>query len=162
MKKTFLLIICFAIMLNLAACSSVTATRKDYLGFSKEDFTVIEEEDTHEGFHGDGSYYLIMDCTGNKEKALENINGWNELPLSENLNLIMYGGEKEGVAYLYNLAEEAKMPKIENGYYCFRDRASENTDSSDDTELFDRYSFNFSLAVYNSDTDMIYYFEFDT
>lgn len=162
MKKTFSLIIFFAIMLNLVGCSSGAAARKDYFGFSKKDFTVIEEADTHGGFHGDGSYYLIMDCSENKEKALENMSGWNEFPLSENLNLIMYGGEKDGVTYGYNLAEEAKIPKVENGYYCFRDRRSESTDSSDDSELFDRGSFNFSLAVYDSGTDIMYYFEFDT
>ena len=35
-------------------------------------------------------------------------------------------------------------------------------DASDDTDLFDRYSYNFSIAVYDLDTDMLYYFEFDT
>ena len=161
MKKAFSFIICLAIMLNLVACSSGTAAQ-NYFGFSKKDFTVTEEVDTHGGFHGDGSYYLILDCSENKEKALENMSGWNELPLSENLDLIMYGGEKDGKTYSYNLAEEANIPKIENGYYCFRDRHSESTDSSDDSKLFDRYSFNFSVALYNSDTDMMYFFKFDT
>ena len=134
----------------------------DYFGFAKKDFTVVEELDTHGGFLGDGSYYLILDCSDNKEQALEKVQDWNKLPLSENLNLIMYGGEKDGVAYGYELAEEAHMPQIENGCYMFEDRHSESKESRDDSDLFDRYSFNFSIAVYDSDTDKMYYFEFDT
>ena len=54
------------------------------------------------------------------------------------------------------------MPAIYNGYYMFEDRHSESKDSRDDSELFDRYSYNFSIAIYDCDTDKMYYFEFDT
>ena len=60
------------IMLNLVACSGQVGN-SEYFGFSKEDFTVEEEADTHGGFYGDGSYYLILDCSESKEKALENL-----------------------------------------------------------------------------------------
>ncbi len=122
----------------------------------------VYEQDTHGGFMGDGTYSLILDCSDNKEKALKTVQNWNRLPLSENLNLIMYGGEKDGTQYLYNLAEEAHMPKITNGYYVFCDRSSESKDPVDDSELFNRYSYNFSIALYDCDTDKMYYFEFDT
>ena len=62
----------------------------------------------------------------------------------------------------YMLAEEAYMPAIDNGYYMFKDRHSESKDSRDDSELFDRNSYNFSIAIYDCDTDKMYYFEFDT
>lgn len=133
-----------------------------YFGFTKRDFSVIEEFDTHGGFHGDGSYYLILDCSENKQDALENASGWKPLPLSENLALIMYGGCKDGMWYGYNLAKEANIPAIENGYYIFKDRHSDSRNSADDSELFNRHSFNFSIAIYDLDTDIMYYFEFDT
>lgn len=138
------------------------ANAEKYFGFRKKDYEVREETDTHGGFHGDGAYHLIMDCSENKGKALEIVNSWNQLPLSENLNLIMYGGERDGMTYGFNLAELANMPTIENGCYCFYDRHSESTDSGSDANLFDRASFNFSLAVYDFDTNMMYYFEYDT
>ena len=162
MKKISVLIICLAIMLNLIACSKQTDASKDYFGFSKNYFIVTEEVNTHGGFLGDGTYYLVLDCSQNKEKALANLNGWTDLPLSENLNLIMYGGEKDGTKYVYNIAEEVHMPNVENGYYYFYDRHSESKDMSDDSELFDRYSFNFTIAVYDSDRDKMYYIEYDT
>ena len=38
---------------------------------NKNDFEIIEVADTHGGFHGDGEYYIILDCKNNKEKALK-------------------------------------------------------------------------------------------
>ncbi len=164
--KTFLpvchcLIACLFLLLLTPVGNHVSNTQK-YFGFEKRDFTVVEELDTHGGFHGDGSYYLILDCSNNKKEALEKIKEWEKLPLSENLELIMYGGEREGITYGYKLAQESHIPQIKNGYYIFKDRHSESTDSTDDTKIFDRYSFNFSIAIYDCDSDKMYYFEFDT
>ena len=133
-----------------------------YFGFTKKDFLVVEELDTHGGFQGEGSHYLILDCSHNKAKALEIVKDWNKLPLSENLNYIMYGEVKDGLTYGYELAKEAHIPKIENGYYIFKDRHPESNDSKDDTELLDRYSYNFLIAIYDCDTNRMYYFKFDT
>ncbi len=162
MKKLLIHITSLIIGACIIACSIGEGASRDYFGFCKEDFVILEETDTHSGFHGDGSYHLILDCSENKDKATEILREWIELPLSENLNLIMYGGKKDGTIYGYNLAKEAKIPQIENGYYYFCDRHSESTDSKDASALFDRGSLNFSIAVYDSDTDMMYYFEFDT
>lgn len=149
-------------LFSLKPTSDYIDKTTERFGFAKRDFTVIEELDTHGGFLGDGSYYLILDCSNNKEQALDKVKGWNKLPLSENLNLIMYGGEKDGVTYGYELAKEAHMPKISNGYYMFEDRHSESKDNKDDSDLLDRHSSNFSVAIYDCDTDRLYYFEFDT
>lgn len=146
----------------LTACHSLKESDSDYFGFSKKDFTTVDELNTRVGFLGDGSYYLILDCNENKEKALDIISDWNKLPLSENLTLIMYGGEKNGMNYSYDLAEEAKIPEVKNGYYCFYDRHQSSVSPTDDSELFSRSSYNFSLGVYDTDTDIFYYFEFDT
>ena len=164
--KTFVPIIsgllAVIILLMLKPINNYTDITTPYFGFTKKDFSVVEEFEDYGGFPVDGSHYLILDCSDNKQKAFEIINDWNKLPLSENLNIAMYGGEKDGVIYDYELAKEAHIPKIENGYYIFEDRHSESSDSKDDSELFDRYSFNFSIAVYDCDTDKMYFFKFDT
>ncbi len=72
------------------------------------------------------------------------------MPLSENLDKIMYE---------HSLTEQVHLPMIENGYYMFENR---QTDSTDDSELRDSYSYNFSIAVYDCDTDRMYYYDFDT
>ena len=121
----------------------------------------MTQTDSHGGFHGDGLYVLVLDCAQNREQALETVGEWNALPLSEPLRLMMYGGEKDGIVYGY-LGEENLLPEIENGFYRFEDRHDQSRDSADDTSLLSRASFNFSLAVYDADTDRLYYFEMDT
>lgn len=164
--KTFLPIISgmLAVMLLLLMkpIDNYADITTPYFGFTKKDFSVVEEFEEYGGFPADGSHYLILDCADNKEKALEIVRDWKKLPLSTNLNHIMYGGEKDGVAYGYELAKEAHMPKVENGYYIFEDNQLEGTDSRNDSELLNRASLNFEIAVYDCDTDKMYYFEFDT
>lgn len=152
-------LIALVYLLSLVPAAQYISDTHEYFGFSKREFTVVEEVDTHGGFHGDGTYCLILDCSENKEKALKKVSDWKELPMSDNIHSLMYGGLRFNGQ---GLAEEAKWPKVENGYYFFEDRHSESKDSSDDSQLFYRHSYNFSIAVYDTDTNMFYYFEFDT
>ncbi len=55
--------------LLLSACGMVEDRHTDYFGFDVADFILVEEEDTHGGFLGDGSYYLILDCSQNAGQA---------------------------------------------------------------------------------------------
>ena len=50
-----------------------------------------------------------------------------------------------------------ELPEIQNGYYRLIDRHSDT-----DTGILDRYSFNFTLGVYDSDTNTLYCCEVDT
>ena len=161
MKKWLAITALLICMITLSSCSS-DAKNENYLGFSRKGFSVVAEQDTHGGFHGDGFYNLTLDCSKNAEAALKAVENWNAFPLPENLSLILYGGERDGVGYKFNLAEKAKIPAIENGFYCFLDRHSEASNPSDDADLFDRASMKFSLALYDSDTNRFYYVEFDT
>lgn len=151
-----------AMVLLLAACGGKTEPEQTYFGFSKTEFPVVKEVDTHGGFHGDGAYSLILDCSQKPEQAETLVSGWMELPLPENLSLILYGGERDGVLYGYDLAEEAGFPVVEHGWYRFCDRHGESTEPEDASALFDRSSYNFSLGIYDGDTDQLYYFEYDT
>ncbi len=162
MKYIKTIVIVVVICFVFSACSITESRRNDHFGFETDQFTIVEEKDTHSGFHGDGAYYLILDCSENPNQAHENIKEWKELPLSDNLDLVMCGGEREGESYEYNFAEEAHWPTISNGVYKFVDRHSESVNESDDANLLSRYSFNFSIAVYDLDTDTLYYFEMDT
>lgn len=122
-------------------------------GFLKADFDVVYELDTHGGFHNDGEYYLILDCSKNRKEALDNIKNWKALPLPENLENAFFGslgGSK--------IAEELNMPKIGNGAYIFRDRL----DGKNDDLNIGEGPYNFSVAVYDSDNDIMYYYELDT
>ena len=51
---------------------------------------------------------------------------------------------------------------VEEGFYYFYDRHSQSQDPFDDSELHQLYSWNFTLAVYDSKNERLYYYEFDT
>ena len=150
------------VCLMFACCNRAGSEQTAYFGFQASVFPVIDEKDTHGGFHGDGFYYLLLDCSEKTEEAKALIKDWKPLPLTENLQLIMYGGEKNGVSYGYYLAEKAHWPVINNGVYKFLDRYPDAVDEAEDRDLFNRNSYNFSVAVYDLDTNILYYFEFDT
>ncbi len=164
--KTFVpitsVLLAVILLLLLKPINNYTDITTPYFGFTKKDFSVVEEFEDYGGFPADGSHYLILDCSTNKQKALEIIKDWNKLPLSKNLNIVMFGEEKDGLIYGYELAKEAHMPKIENGYYIFEDSQLKSNDSSDDSEFLNRSFFNFEIAVYDCDTDKMYYFEYDS
>lgn len=150
------------LLLLLKPVSNYTDITTPYFGFTKKDFSVVDELEDYGGFPADGSHYLILDCSTNKQKALDIIKDWKKLPLSENLNIVMFGGEKDGHGYGYKLAKEAHMPKVNNGYYIFENSQLKGKDKSDDSELLNGYSLNFEIAVYDCDTDRLYYFEYDS
>lgn len=102
---------------------------------------------------------------GGLKAQMEGRQGWHPLPLSENAGILVYGYDTEEMQtgpYLCDEQGQGVIPQIQNGYYYFYDRQSESTDAYDDTDVFDRGSYNFTLAVYDSDMDMLYYVEFDT
>lgn len=122
-------------------------------GLRVGDYEIVESLDTHGGFHGDGTYYLILDCSKNREKALKAVSKWDRLPLPENMDQLMFGDETSW----YRIADEAKMPRVENGYYVFQNRSSDKA-AFDESGRIE----NFTIAVYDTDADMMYYFEWDT
>lgn len=120
---------------------------------------ILSEENTHGGFHGDGEYFAKIDCS-----SLDNFDRfykWKKLPLSQNIQEAMnmeYCDNNKCVSTL----DKYNIPKIESGYYVFIDRHPEDKNTFDDTDLNNRYSYNFSLAMFDNKTKIIYFYELDT
>lgn len=160
MKSKLLLLLFFT--LSLTGCfSSVSPEEhiKEIIGIDVSSCKIENIKNTHGGFLGDGDTTIKLNCQENKEVILKQFTNWKTLPLTENLQLEMYGGEKDGVDYLYGHAKENGIPAITNGYYYFIDR---QTNKTSDEELFNAYSYNFTLALYDIDTNLMYYYELDT
>ena len=49
------------------------------------------------------------------------------------------------------------VPDIQNGYYRLIDRHSDR-----ETDILDRYSFNFTVGLYDTDNNTLYFCELDT
>lgn len=163
--KVIIVILCFFL---LSGCSTQSKSKYIFneLGISIPKDFEINYVDTHSGFHGDGTMYAtikVKDKVADKLYAeITESNSWRKLPLSENIQLIMYGGIIKNTIYNYMLADEVGMPKVVNGYYIFIDRFENKNTINEDTQLFGRNSFNFTLAIYDIDNNILYYYEIDT
>ena len=125
------------------------------LNINLDSCKIIESEDSHGGFLGDGQYFAKVSCTN------VDINNWKKLPLSEELQkaVDMKWCDDNGCNDIY---EKYNIPKIKNGYYYFYDRNSKSINPKDDTDLNNRTSYNFTVAIYDSDNKIIYFYEVDT
>ena len=127
---------------------------------------VISESDTHGGFHGDGDTVIVLqiDDTSFSNLIKEN-EEWNAMPLTENLTALVYGlhTETSSIGPMIHPGDNISVvPEIENGYYYFRDRHYQSKDPKDDTDVLSRASYNFTIAIYDTDTNILYYLELDT
>lgn len=136
------------------------------LGIKMPENIKIEYENTHEGFYEDGITLAKIQFKGkNAEKILSEIkdNGdWRSLPLTENIKLKLYGGEKGSVEYISDLAERLDMPEILNGYWIFIDRFKGKDKINDDRLLFERYSSNYTVGIYDVENNILHYCKFDS
>lgn len=155
-------------VLFLSGCHLLTINHRisESTGIPIPDSIGIDYEDTHGGFHGDGETLAIVKFDGDtaqsvRAEILEQAD-WKRLPLTESLGVMMYGGVKNGITYAYEYAELLQMPHIENGYWYFEDRQIESGLSREGQDLFPRASQNFTIAIYDLNTDILYYLEVDT
>lgn len=156
MKK--LLVLTLVLLLFLGGCSDETDNISGTLGTDVSGGEVLISEDSHGGFHGDGETYMVLQFRDETQFSVPESPFWHALPLTENLRSVLYGNN----IMLTDDAGNPRVPEIENGFYFFCDRHSESTDPTDDAGLFSRSSLNFTLAVYDSDTCTLYYYEQDT
>lgn len=131
--------------------------------------TVLENRDSHGGWLGDGESFVKISFSEADhpiiEKAILFNDSWKPLPLTEDLELCIYGGTIGNHSYapmFQNDTGDPLLPSIEHGYYFFEDRFKDSADPSDDTNLRFRSTWNFTLAIYDTDTATLYYLLFDT
>ena len=140
----------------------------DVLGFAPNGGQVVRSEDTHGGCHGDGHRFIVIDFdeeSGRELAAwLEKDAVWKALPFDRTLTALAYG-LREGAGqigpYVTGRGGGVLFPKIEKGYYFFKDRHTE-AGSGGGEDLLSRASLNFTLAVFDAAADRLYYYELDT
>ena len=119
-------------------------------------FAKMEEKDTHGGFHGDGEalikvYFSYKQAEKFIRKIDKNIH-WNKLPMKDILQTCINN----------NTTDEISVPIIENGYWFFLDRHSKATNKYNYYDMFDRASSNYSIAIFDIDSNVLYIYSLDT
>ena len=170
MKRT-LVILALLCALTLTACTGDTqgtlGELSTALGTDLAQGTVLEEWDDHGGFHGDGARWVELSLSGaDPAPVFSQEAGWHATPLPEELEAVWYGvtrqtdqGEVSEGPYL---PEGVSVPQVEEGYWFFQDRHGEAEDPGDPSDLFSRYSYNFTAALYDAAGETLYYYELDT
>ena len=109
--------------------------------------------DGHGGFHGDG--LLHMELTFSQEDALaveEAVSsaGWSLFPMEPELEEHLY---PDGAG----ASDWPDWPVPARGWWYLEDRQEDETE-----DMWQRYSYNYTFAVYDPDTGILYYQELDT
>lgn len=108
-----------------------------------ENAVLLESEDTHGGFHGDGMTILVVEIPASDEEsflAQLRDKGFSSLPADE-------------TAQNFQCLDEMSAPlQAENGLYRFYN----------DSPEYANYISNFTFELYDSDANLYYYVEEDT
>ena len=121
---------------------------------------LMEYRDTHGGFHGDGETFAAVKLPEEAGRGAESMMSygepwWHPLPVTEELHQVLWGDSP----LFADDAGKPLLPQVEKGWYFFYD---EQGQPYMEQSLFSRPSFNFSLAVYDAESRILYYFELDT
>lgn len=116
----------------------------------------MKSVDTHGGFNGDGATWVSVGFTSDKNptEQIKNNHDWKPLPLDEVAEVLAHD-----LKIQLDDGEATLMPEVENGYYIVIDRHSEKNENDD---ILGRTSYNFTMAIYDTDANILYYCEFDT
>ncbi len=151
MKKAITSLLISILFLSvLTACGTKSGEAAKVLGLDVSKGEEISNYDTHGGFHGDGTTciaYRFDDDTILEE--IKSSSKWSEFPLNDTVQTLIY--------MMNNSGEHPIIPEIRNGYYLLIDRQNDA-----ETDILHRYSFNFTLGLYDTDTNTLYFCELDT
>ncbi len=170
MKFLALFLILFHLLSGCGALGSLRGELGGVLGLYLHSGTVLANWDNHGGFHGDGKEFVAIQFPDDSvEEQLRNTeNGrWKALPIQEeDVQMILYGvtrRQPDGTEATFGPlmtdpdTREPLFPQVEEGYYFFLDRHSDT-----EAPLMERYSYNFTVAVYDAEKNILYYGELDT
>lgn len=115
---------------------------------------IVFEVDTHGGFHNDGTHFVQLEFDNDEfVKKIKANNSWHVLPADDLINELIYGVSYENRVVGPYISDEninPYFPNVDNGYYFFLDKEP------------NKKSFNVIVAIYDIDTNTLYYCELDT
>lgn len=166
--KRFLIIgsIIVVALFILVACGSKTVqdTVSKQLGLSVSGGKEVLNLNEYTSSEGHSCIAISFD----DDTVLEEIKGnseWKAFPLDDTVQALIYGldDERGGKCgpFLSDSQNNALVPEIQNGYYILIDRQFKK-DKSTRKDILNRPSFNFTVGLYDTDTNTLYSCKLDT
>lgn len=165
LKKIFSVILMISLF-TLTACGTKTIqdTVSEELGIDISSSEEISNYDTHSG-NGDGVSCVVFSFKNDTiVEKIEANPSWKSFPLNETVETLVYGVSDETSSvgpYLNDNDGNALVPEIQNGYYLLIDRQVEKGKASG-ADILHRHSFNFTLGLFDTDTNTLYFCKLDT
>ncbi len=150
----------FAFLLTACGANSTRNAVSEALGLDVSGGKEVSDYDTHSG-NGDGASCVAIrfDDAAVLEEIKKNAQ-WKSFPLDETVQALVYGVSDETSSigpFLNDGAGNPLVPEIQNGCYLLIDRHADQG-----TDILERNSFNFSLGLYDADTNTLYFCRLDT
>ena len=153
MRKTFIIAVCTMLLLSCSIGLFRENPRKTVareLGLDVDNGYIMRQMDTHGGFLGDGCSYIEI---GFRDQGIEDqVKGntsWKKMPLDDTARTL--------VELIQDEDGNPLIPECTHGYYIIMDWQDET-----DIPMLDRYSFNYTVGLYDSDGRILHYGRFDT
>ena len=163
-KKTFLTL--FA-LLSIYVIYGLIIEEQIYMGkivgIYVPIFNKTERKSYHVGITADGETLITMKFSDKQaEKFIQKIkenDQWSELPIIEKLEIISHSNK------------DIPLPHIENGYWFAIDRYPNKLERyTDDIRKYDieaiwrenRHAYNYTVAMFDTDNNVFYFYEVDT
>lgn len=161
MKKFFSFFLLVITLLILVACSSKTAqdTISRELNLDVSNGKEVLNINTYSGSEGTSCIGISFD-DDSVLTAIKDNTEWLEFPLDETVRILIYGMEDEQMKigpFLNDGNGGVLVPEVQNGYYQLIDRHSDTK-----TDILNRASFNFTVALYDTDSNTLYFCKLDT
>ena len=126
----------------------------------------LERIETHCGPQYDGDYYAKIEFPENSNilKLIENNPNWKKSVLPKSLRFLLYDTEPEDTLNFIN-DKRMVFPETKNCYYYFINRSDEFEEPENrnpDSLLNWEYSYNFTVALFDLDSNIMYIYELDT
>lgn len=166
MKRSFFIIGALLVMFALFTCGSPDPKKaiSKELGVDVSGGNIALHSDTHGGFHGDGTTFITMEFSdGSVWEQIQENGQWKPFPLDDTVNALLYGVFHDiarSGPYVVDGEGNALVPDIQDGYYILIDRHTDAGKGEED--ILHRFSFNFTLAVFDTDTNTLYFCKLDT
>lgn len=160
--------LCLPACHGVSRAEAVAGSIAEELGIDVTSGTEISYSNDHGGFHGDGTTYAVYQFADSSvREQIEESGEWIPLPMDETATVLAYGVTDQGEGYIINRGpyltngeQEPLLPEIEDGYYRLIDWQMDNGFVT--AAMLERASFNFTLGVYDSGSDTLYYCRLDT
>lgn len=191
-RKTMGLAAVMLCTVSVTGCTAITesdqAKTAKILGIKLPDAEQCEYMDTHGGLLGDGDTMAKITFSQKEAAALEaELAGnekWNELPVTDSLALMLYGGTADDVSYRGRLwimdqylgdGTTEQIQSVSEGYWYFLDKNDEENrygqweeetikipDMPEIVSHAYEFTQNYVIAVYDAENGILYVHEYDS